>query len=131
MAAICAELEMELAHLEEDEAQVFRDDMGISEAALNRVIKLSYELLGLVSFFTTVSDELKAWTIRRGTTAAQAAGKIHTDIERGFIRAEVVGYESLVECGSVAESRKHGLLHTEGKGYVVNDGDVITFLFNV
>ena len=102
-----------------------------SEAALERIIRLSYDLLGLISFFTTVSDELKAWTVQRGTDAVHAAGKIHSDIERGFIKAEVIGYDDLMRCGSTAEGKKHGLLRAEGKGYTVQDGDVITFLFNV
>ena len=131
VAALCGKLEMELAQLDEADAREFRSDMGIAEAALNRIIKLSYDLLGLISFFTVVSDEVKAWTIRRDTTAEQAAGKIHSDMERGFIRAEVIGYEDLVKCGSIAEGRKKGLLHTEGKSYIVEDGDVITFLFNI
>ena len=131
VAVICGKLEMELAQLDDADAQEFRSDMGIEEIALNRMIGLSYELLGLVSFFTVVSDEVKAWTIRRDTTALQAAGKIHSDMERGFIRAEVIGYEDLFKCGSIAEGRKKGLLHTEGKSYTVQDGDVITFLFNI
>lgn len=131
VTALCGKLEMELTQLDEADAREFRSDMGIAETALDRIIKLSYDLLGLISFFTVVSDEVKAWTIHRDTTAVQAAGKIHSDMERGFIRAEVIGYEDLVECGSIAEGRKKGLLHTEGKGYPVNDGDVITFLFNV
>jgi GTP-binding protein YchF len=131
VAALCGKLEMELVQLDDDEAAVFREDMGIPEAALNRIIKLSYDLLGLISFFTTVSDELKAWTVHRDATAVHAAGKIHTDIERGFIKAEVIGYGDLMECGSIAEGRKHGLLRAEGKNYAVQDGDVITFLFNV
>ncbi len=130
-AALCGKLEMELAQLDEDEAAVFREDMGISEAALERIIRLSYDLLGLISFFTTVSDELKAWTVQRGTDAVHAAGKIHSDIERGFIKAEVIGYDDLMQCGSISEGKKHGLLRAEGKGYTVQDGDVITFLFNV
>ena len=131
VAVLCGKLEMELAQLDDADAQDFRSDMGIAEAALNRIIKLSYDLLGLISFFTVVSDEVKAWTIRRDTTAVQAAGKIHSDMERGFIRAEVIGYDDLVKCGSIAEGRKGGLLHTEGKSYIVEDGDVITFLFNI
>jgi len=131
VAVLCGKLEMELAQLEEEEAQVFRADMGISEAALNRIIRLSYDLLGLISFFTHVSDEIRAWTIRRDTAAVHAAGKIHTDMERGFIRAEVISYDDLMKCGSIAEGKKHGLLRVEGKTYVVQDGDVITFLFNV
>lgn len=94
-------------------------------------MKLSYDLLGLLSFFTTASGEVKAWTIRRGTTALKAAGKIHTDMERGFIRAEVIAYDEMMKCGSLAEARRHGVLRLEGKSYIVQDGDVITFLFNV
>ncbi len=131
VAALCGKLEMELAQLEEDEAQAFRADMGIPEAALNRIIRLSYDLLGLISFFTHVSDEVRAWTVHRDTHAVHAAGRIHTDMERGFIRAEVVSYDDLMKCGSIAEGRKHGLVRVEGKTYVVQDGDVITFLFNV
>ena len=130
-AALCAKLEMEFSQLDEEEAAVFREDMGISEAALERIIRLSYDLLGLISFFTTVSDELKAWTVQRGSDAVHAAGKIHTDIERGFIKAEVIGYDDLMQCGSIGEGKKHGLLRAEGKTYTVQDGDVITFLFNV
>jgi len=131
VAVLCGKLEMELAQLDDEEAAVFRQDMGIPEAALNRIVRLSYDLLGLISFFTTVSDELKAWTVRRDTAAVHAAGKIHTDIERGFIKAEVIGYDDLMKCGSTAEGRRHGLLRAEGKNYTVQDGDVITFLFNV
>jgi len=130
-AALCAKLEMELAQLDEAEAAAFREDMGIPEAALGRIIRLSYDLLGLISFFTTGSDEVKAWTVQRGTDALRAAGKIHSDIERGFIKAEVIGYDDLMRCGGIAEGRKHGLLRAEGKTYTVQDGDVITFLFNV
>lgn len=131
VAAICGKLEMELAQLTDAEAEEFRSDLGLTESALNRIIRLGYELLGLISFFTMVSDEVKAWTIARGTTALKAAGKIHSDMERGFIRAEVIGYDDLVRCGSLAEARKQGLLRLEGKAYTVKDGDVITFLFNV
>jgi len=131
VAALCGKLEMELAQLDDAEAQDFRSDMGLEELALNRMIRLSYELLGLLSFFTVVSDEVKAWTINRDTTAVKAAGKVHSDMERGFIRAEVIGYEALVKCGSIAEGRKRGVLHVEGKSYIVKDGDVITFLFNI
>ena len=130
-AALCAKLEMELAQLDEEEAAAFRADMGIPEAALGRIIRLSYDLLGLISFFTTGSDEVKAWTVQRGTDALRAAGKIHSDIERGFIKAEVIGYDDLMRCGGIAEGRKQGLLRAEGKTYTVQDGDVITFLFNV
>jgi GTP-binding protein YchF len=131
VVALCGKLEMELAQLSDDEAKEFREAMGLSKPALDRIIDLSYSLLGLVSFFTTVSSELKAWTIPGGTPAPKAAGKIHSDIERGFIRAEVVSYGDLESCGNLAEARKRGLLRTEGKNYVIQDGDVVTFLFNV
>ena len=131
VASLCGKLEMELAQLEDADAQEFRSSMGLEEAAPDRMIRLSYELLGLISFFTFVSDEVKAWSIQRDTTAVKAAGKIHSDMERGFIRAEVIGYDDLVRYGSIAEGRKKGLVHVEGKTYIVKDGDVITFLFNV
>lgn len=128
---LCGELEMELTQLDDDAAKGFRAEFGITKSGLDRIIKLSYELLGLISFFTTVSDEVKAWSIQQGTTALKAAGKIHTDMERGFIRAEVISYNDLMKCGSLAEAHKKGLLRLEGKSYIVQDGDVITFLFNV
>jgi len=131
VAALCGKLEMELAQLDDDDAREFRSSMGVDEAALHRMVRLSYRLLGLISFFTVVSDEVKAWTIKRDTSAARAAGKVHSDMERGFIRAEVIGYDDLVRCGGIAEARKRGLVHVEGKNYTVSDGDVITFLFNV
>ena len=131
VVALCGKLEMELAQLSDAEAGEFREAMGLSKPALDRVIELSYSLLGLVSFFTTVSSELKAWTIPAGTPAPKAAGKIHSDMERGFIRAEVVSCGELESCGSLAEARKKGLLRTEGKNYLMQDGDVVTFLFNV
>ena len=131
VVVLCGKLEMELSQLEDADAQQFRSSMGLEEAALNRMLTLSYELLGLISFFTVVSDEVKAWTIHRDTPAVKAAGKIHSDMERGFIRAEVISYEDLVSCGSSAEARKRGLLHVEGKNYIVRDGDIITFLFNI
>jgi GTP-binding protein YchF len=128
---LCGELEMELTQLDDEAAKGFRAEFGITESGLDRIIKLSYELLGLVFFFTTVSDEVKAWPIPKGTAAIKAAGKIHSDMERGFIRAEVISYQDLMKCGSLAEAHKKGLLRLEGKGYPVQDGDVITFLFNV
>ena len=131
VVALCSKLEMELAQLSDDEAAEFRNALGLTEPAVDRIIRLSYQLLGLISFFTTVSDELKAWTIPKGTTALKAAGKIHSDIERGFIRAEAVSFYDLDRHGSLAEARKHGLLRLEGKNYVVQDGDIITFLFNI
>jgi GTP-binding protein YchF len=131
VVALCGKLEMELAQLSDDEAKEFREAMELSKPALDRVIDLSYSLLGLVSFFTTVSSELKAWTIPGRTPAPKAAGKIHSDMERGFIRAEVISYSDLESCGNLAEARKRGLLRTEGKNYIIQDGDVVTFLFNV
>ncbi|MBA7480437.1 Ribosome-binding ATPase YchF [subsurface metagenome] len=128
---LCGKLEMELAQLDNSAAEGFRAEFGIKESGLDRTIKLSYELLGLISFFTTASDEVKAWSIQNGTNALKAAGKIHSDMERGFIRAEVISYDDLVKCGSAAEARKRGFLQLEGKDYIVQDGDVITFLFNV
>jgi ribosome-binding ATPase len=131
VVALCGKLEMELAQLSDAEAREFREAMGLSKPALDRLIDLSYSLLGLISFFTTVSSELKAWTIPGGTPAPKAAGKIHSDMERGFIRAEVISYSDLQSCGNLAEARKRGLLRTEGKNYIIQDGDVVTFLFNV
>ena len=131
VVALCGKLEMELGQLSDTEANEFREAMGLSTPALDRVIDLSYRLLGLVSFFTTVSSELKAWTIYGGTPAPKAAGKVHSDMERGFIRAEVISYSDLESCGNLAEARKRGLLRTEGKNYIIQDGDIVTFLFNV
>lgn len=130
-AVVSGKLEAELGQLEDDEVEVFRSEMGVGEPAIDKVLRLSYDLLGLVSFFTTVSEEVKAWSVPRDTQAVKAAGQIHSDMERGFIRAEVLGYDDLVECGSIAEARKRGALRLEGKRYKVQDGDVITFLFNV
>ena len=129
--SLCGKLEMELAQLDESAAEGFRAEFGIRESGLDRTIKLSYELLGLISFFTTVSDEVRAWSIQNGTSAVKAAGKIHSDMERGFIRAEVISYNDLMKCSNLSEARKKGLIRLEGKSYVVQDGDVITFLFNV
>ena len=131
VAVLCGQLEMELSQLSDTDAEEFRANIGLSESGLNRMIRLSYSLLGLISFFTTASNELKAWTIISDTIVQKAAGKIHTDMERGFIRAEVIGYNDMVECGNIAEARKRGLLHVEGKSYIVKDGDLITVLFNV
>ncbi len=128
---LCGKLEMELGQLNNSAAEEFRADFGIRESGPDRVIKSSYELLGIISFFSIASGEVKAWSIQNGTTALKAAGKIHSDMERGFIRAEVISYHDLVKCGSLAEARKKGLLRLEGKNYMVQDGDVITFLFNV
>jgi GTP-binding protein YchF len=131
VVSLCGKLEMELSQLNDDEAVEFRSSLGLTEPAVDRIIRVSYQVLGLISFFTTVSEELKAWTITKGTTALKAAGKIHSDIEKGFIRAEVVGFHDLDRYGSLAEARKHGLLRLEGKNYTVQDGDIITFLFNI
>ena len=131
LITLCGKLEMELTQLDNSAAEEFRTEFGVKESGLDRTIKLSYELLGLISFFTTVSDEIKAWSIQKGTNALKAAGKIHSDMERGFIRAEVISHDDLMKCGSLSEARKKGLLRLEGKSYIVQDGDVITFLFNV
>lgn len=128
---ICAQIEQEIAELEEDEKRMFLEDLGIQESGLEKLIKASYELLGLMSFLTSGEDETRAWTIKVGTKAPQAAGKIHTDFERGFIKAEVVNYQNLLDCGSYAGAREKGLVRMEGKEYVVKDGDVILFRFNV
>ena len=128
---LCGKIEMEIAQLSPDEAEVFLDDLGIAEPALNKLIHLSYELLGLISFLTAGEDEVRAWTIRRGTDAQRAAGKIHSDIERGFIRAEVVAYDDFIAHGSMAGARDKGLVRLEGKTYEVKDGDIINFRFNV
>ncbi len=128
---LCGELEMELSQLDDSAAREFRAEYGIKEAGLERIVKVSYELLGLVSFFTIVSGEVRAWSVQNGTSAVKAAGKIHSDMERGFIRAEVISCDDLVKCGTIVEARKRGLLRLEGKDYIVRDGDVITFLFNV
>ncbi|MBR3585135.1 MAG: redox-regulated ATPase YchF [Oscillospiraceae bacterium] len=128
---ICAKTEMEIAELPEDEKGLFLEELGITESGLDRLIKCSYSLLGLISFLTAGSDEVRAWTIKNGTKAPQAAGKIHTDFERGFIRAEVVAFDDLKACGSMAAAREKGLIRSEGKEYVMKDGDVVLFRFNV
>ena len=129
--AVCAQIEQEISELDDDEKTMFLEDLGLSESGLDKLIRASYSLLGLISFLTTGEDETRAWTIKEGTKAPQAAGKIHTDFERGFIRAEVVNYKDLVECGSMLSAKEKGLVRSEGKEYVVNDGDVILFKFNV
>ena len=130
-AVMCGRLEMELGEMDEADEQEFRTSLGAGEAGGARMIHLSYDLLGLVSFFTTGSDEVRAWTIERETPAAKAARRIHSDIERGFIRAEVVSYDDLMRLGSIGDARQHGVLRAEGRTYPVQDGDVITFLFHV
>ena len=119
------------ALLEDDEKAMFLEDLGLSESGLDKLIKASYSLLGLISYLTSGEDETRAWTIKKGTKAPQAAGKIHSDFERGFIRAEVVNYQDLLDCGSIAAAKEKGLVGLEGKEYVVKDGDVILFRFNV
>ena len=131
LISMCGKLEMELVQLNDQEAEEFRKDIGLKETAFDTVIRYSYALLGLISFFTVGEDECKAWTIPNNAPAVKAAGKIHTDIEKGFIRAEVVGYDDFMKSGNMAEARKHGLLRLEGKTYIVRDGDIINFLFNV
>ena len=131
IAAISGKVEAELAQMSDDDAAEFRKDLGITEAGLDRMIRMSYELTGLISFFTVGEDECRAWNVHRGALAPAAAGKIHTDLERGFIRAEVVHWDHLLNDGSIAEARKHGHLRQEGKQYVVLDGDVLNILFNV
>ena len=128
---ICARMEQDIAELEGEEKQMFLEELGVEESGLDRLIKCSYALLGLISFLTYGKDECRAWTIKKGTKAPKAAGKIHTDIERGFIRAEVIAYDDMIKCGSVAAAREKGLLRSEGKDYVVQDGDMIYFRFNV
>jgi GTP-binding protein YchF len=128
---ICAQIEQEIAELDDDEKKMFLEDLGIQESGLEKLIKASYDILGLMSFLTSGEDETRAWTIKVGTKAPQAAGKIHTDFERGFIKAEVVNYKDLLDCGSYAGAREKGLVRMEGKEYVVKDGDVILFRFNV
>ena len=128
---ICAQIEQEISELEEEEKAMFLEDLGLSESGLEKLIRASYHILGLMSFLTAGEDETRAWTIKIGTKAPQAAGKIHSDFERGFIKAEVVNYKDLLEQGSLSAAREKGLVGIEGKDYVVRDGDVILFRFNV
>jgi GTP-binding protein YchF len=128
---ICAQIEQEISELEEDEKKMFLEDLGISSSGLDKLVAASYRILGLISYLTAGETETRAWTIVKGTKAPQAAGKIHTDFERGFIRAEVVNYQDLLDCGSYTAAKEKGLVGLEGKDYVVKDGDVILFRFNV
>ena len=128
---VCAKMEAEIAELDPEDKAMFLEELGVAESGLDRLIKASYALLGLISFLTSGEDECRAWTIKKGTKAPQAAGKIHSDFERGFIRAEVVSYEDLMACGTMAAAREKGLIRSEGKEYVVQDGDIILFRFNV
>lgn len=128
---ICAKMEEEMTGLDEEDKQLFLEELGLEESGLDRMIKCSYSLLGLISFLTCGADECRAWTIKRGTKAPQAAGKIHSDFERGFIRAEIVAFDDLKACGSMAAAKEKGLVRSEGKEYVMRDGDVTLFRFNV
>ncbi len=129
--ALSGKIEMELAQLEPDEQTAFLDELGIKEPAMHRLIRVCYGHLGLISFFTVGEDEVRAWTIKHETLAPRAAGKIHSDMERGFIRAEVINYRDFIEAGSMAEARQRGLVRLEGKTYEIKDGDIINFRFNV
>ncbi len=129
--AACAKIESEIAELPADEATAFRAELGLAEPALERIVHATYDLLGLLSFFTTGEDEVRAWPVMKGSTAQQAAGTIHSDLERGFIRAEVIRWDELLKCGSEAAAKKQGLVRTEGKTYQVGDGDCVHVLFNV
>ena len=128
---VSARIEEEISQLEPEERGVFLEELGMAESGLDRLIKASYTLLGLISYLTAGEPEVRAWTIKNGTKAPQAAGKIHSDFERGFIRAEVVHYDDLMECGSMAVAKEKGLVRSEGKEYVMKDGDVVLFRFNV
>lgn len=128
---ICGKIEEEISELDDDEKAIFLEDLGLKESGLARLIKASYALLGLISYLTAGKPEVRAWTIKKGTKAPQAAGKIHSDFEKGFIRAEVVSFEDLVACGSLAAAKEKGLVRSEGKEYVMKDGDVVLFRFNV
>lgn len=128
---ICAELEAQIAPLEKEEKELFLSELGLEKSGLDRLIKSSYHLLGLISYLTAGKPEVRAWTITNGTKAPQAAGKIHSDFERGFIRAEVIAYDDLIECGSMAAAKEKGLVRSEGKEYVMKDGDIVLFRFNV
>ena len=129
---ICAKLEADIAELDDpEERAMFMEELGVAESGLDRLIKSSYALLGLISFLTAGSDECRAWTIKKGTKAPQAAGKIHTDFERGFIRAEVIAFEDMKAMGTMAAAKAKGLVRSEGKEYVMKDGDIVNFLFNV
>ena len=128
---ICAEIEAEISGLEPEEKELFLSDMGLEESGLDRLIQACYSLLGLISYLTAGKPEVRAWTIKKGTKAPQAAGKIHSDFERGFIRAEVIGFDELMECGTMAAAKEKGLVRSEGKDYVMQDGDIVLFRFNV
>ena len=128
---ICAELEAEIVEMDKEEKELFLSDMGLSQSGLDRLINECYALLGLISYLTAGKPEVRAWTIKKGTKAPQAAGKIHSDFERGFIRAEVIAFDDLIACGSMTAAKEKGLVRSEGKEYVMKDGDVVLFRFNV
>jgi len=128
---LCGAMEMEVVQLPEEERQAFRDELGLGEESRNLFIRTAYELLGLISFLTAGEPEVRAWTIRRGTRAVDAAGVIHSDIQRGFIRAETVAYADFIEAGSMAKAKEKGKVRLEGKDYIVQDGDILLFRFNV
>jgi GTP-binding protein YchF len=128
---VCAEIEAEIAELDGDDKEMFLADLGIEESGLDRLIKASYSLLGLISYLTAGPKEVRAWTIVKGTKAPQAAGKIHSDFERGFIRAEIVAFDDLMACGTMTAAKEKGLVRSEGKEYVISDGDIVLFRFNV
>ena len=128
---ICAQIEAEISDMEADDKEMFLSEMGLKESGLNRIIKEGYSLLGLISYLTAGQPEVRAWTITKGTKAPQAAGKIHTDFEKGFIRAEVISYDDLMACGTMAAAKEKGLVRLEGKEYVMQDGDIVLFRFNV
>ena len=128
---ICAELEAQIASLEPEEKEMFLSELGVEQGGLDILIQRSYSLLGLISYLTAGQPEVRAWTIKKGTKAPQAAGKIHSDFERGFIRAEVIAFDDLIACGSMAAAKEKGLVRSEGKEYVMRDGDVVLFRFNV
>ena len=128
---VCAKTEEELSEMDEADREMFLQDFGLKESGLDKLIKASYALLGLISYLTAGEKETRAWTIKKGTKAPQAAGKIHSDFEKGFIRAEVVEWETLLECGGLAGAREKGKVRSEGKDYVMQDGDVVLFRFNV
>ncbi len=132
MVVISAKVEAEIAELADEERAMFLEELGIAESGLDQLIKASYRLLNLISFLTAGEPEVRAWTVRKGAKAPQAAGRIHSDFEKGFIRAETIAYDKLIECGgNLATAREKGLIRAEGKDYVVKDGDVMHFLFNV
>ena len=128
---ICAEFEEQLLNMDAEERIMFLNDIGLEQSGLDRLITACYDLLGLISYLTAGKPEVRAWTIKKGTKAPQAAGKIHTDFERGFIRAEVIAFDDLMECGTMAAAKEKGLVRSEGKDYVMKDGDIVLFRFNV